>query len=144
AREVKSPEEIRVIERNGEIGVRMLAAFEEALEPGVRERDLLAVITDVLLRAGGEHLISRACVSGPNTNPWNLEASDRALEPGDLVFVDTDAIGVEGYFIDVSRTFLCGDVEATAAQRDVYRVAHDWMQAAIAELRPGLTMREYA
>src|SRR5262245_30320155 len=108
AREVKTPEEIRIMEHNAAIGMKMLAAFERAIEPGVRERELLAVITDILLREGGEYLITRACVSGPRTNPWNLEAGDRALEAGDLVFVDTDAIGYEGYFIDVSRTLLCG------------------------------------
>ena len=142
AREVKTPEELQVIERNGEIGVRMVAAFERALEPGVRERDLLAEVTDVLLRSGGEHLISRACVSGPNTNPWNLEASDRAVEPGDLAFVDTDAIGPEGYLIDVSRTFLCGDGPPSRAQRDAYRAAYEWLMGALPELRAGRTMRE--
>ena len=133
-----------LFEVNARVGMRMLEAFDHAVAPGVREQDLLAVMTDTLLREGGEYLISRACVSGPNTNPWNLGATDRAIEEGDLVFVDTDAYGVEGYFIDVSRTFLCGDVDATPAQREAYRAAHDWMRAAIAELRPGLTMREYA
>jgi Xaa-Pro aminopeptidase len=144
AREVKTPQELRLFDANAGVGMRMLEAFDHAVAPGVREQDLLAVMTDTLLREGGEYMISRACVSGPNTNPWNLEATDRAIDPGDLVFVDTDAVGIEGYFIDVSRTFLCGEVEATPAQRDAYRAAHDWMQAAIAELRPGLTMREYA
>jgi Xaa-Pro dipeptidase len=130
AREVKTPEELAVI--------------EGAMRPGVRERDLLAVITDVLLRSGGEHLISRACVTGANTNPWNLEATDRAVEAGDLAFVDTDAIGWEGYLIDVSRTFLCGPATATAGQREAYRVAFDWLQGAMEQLRPGRTMRELA
>jgi Xaa-Pro aminopeptidase len=144
AREVKTPEEIRLMEYNAAIGMKMLRAFETAMAPGAREQDLLAVITDTLLREGGEYLITRACVSGPNTNPWNLEATDRALEPGDLVFVDTDAVGYEGYFIDVSRTFLCGDVAPSAAQRELYRAAFDWLRGATAALKPGLTMAELA
>ena len=144
AREVKTPQEIAAFEVNAGIGMNMLAAFEAAVAPGIRERELLAVLTETLLREGGEYLISRACVSGPNTNPWNLEATDRVVEPGDLVFVDTDAVGYEGYFIDVSRTFLCGDVEATSAQREAYGAAHEWMQGAIEQLRPGPTMREFA
>ena len=122
----------------------MLAAFEAAIAPGLREHDLLAVLTDTLLREGGEYLITRACVSGPNTNPWNLEATDRALQPGDLVFVDTDAHGYEGYFIDVSRTFLCGDVAPTPAQRAAYRAAHEWLTRATRLLAPGMTLREFA
>ena len=144
AREVKTPEEIRVMEHNAAIGMKMLGAFERAMEPGVRERELLAVITDTLLREGGEYLITRACVSGPHTNPWSLEAGDRALQAGDLVFVDTDAVGYEGYFIDVSRTFLCGDAAATPAQRELYRIAHDWLSGATRALEVGITLRDLA
>jgi Xaa-Pro aminopeptidase len=144
ARAVKTPDELRLFDMNAAIGTAMLSAFERSIAPGIRERDLLATITDELVRRGGEYLISRACVSGPNTNPWNLEASDRPLERGDLVFVDTDAYGVEGYLIDVSRTFLCGDAPATPAQRGAYRASHEWLLGAAELVTPGLTMREFA
>jgi Xaa-Pro aminopeptidase len=144
ARAVKTPEELAVCDENAAIGFAMLSTFEASLEPGIREQDLLAVITNELLRRGGEYLISRACVSGPNTNPWNLEATSRAVEPGDLAFVDTDAYGREGYLIDVSRTFLCGDARASAAQRDAYRSALEWLTSATDLLRPGIAAREFA
>ena len=44
AREVKTPEEIGLFEVNGAMVVDMLSAFEAALIPGVRERDLLATL----------------------------------------------------------------------------------------------------
>ena len=144
ARAVKTPDELRLFDVNAAIGTAMLAAFEHSIAPGVRERDLLAAITEELVRRGGEYLISRACVSGPNTNPWNLEASDRTLERGDLVFVDTDAYGVEGYLIDVSRTFLCGEATASPVQRDAYGAAHAWLVEAAQLVAPGITMREFA
>jgi Xaa-Pro aminopeptidase len=144
ARAIKTPEELALLRLNGRLACTMLERFEAVVAPGVREVELLAELTDALLRGGGEYLITRACVSGPNTNPWNLEAGDRAVEPGDLVFVDTDAVGVEGYFADVSRTFLVGDGPATPAQRDAYAVAHDWLDETTALLRPGLSMREFA
>jgi Xaa-Pro aminopeptidase len=144
AREVKTPEEIRLIEANADIGVAMLSAFEQALRPGIRERELLSIITDVVLRRGGEYLISRACVSGPNTNPWNLEATDRPVEAGDLAFVDTDAYGIEGYLIDVSRTFLCGEGTGNDRQRDAYRAAHAWLMGARELVEPGITTQEFA
>jgi Xaa-Pro aminopeptidase len=144
AREVKTPEEIGLIEANADIGVGMLSAFEEALRPGIRERELLSIVTDVVLRRGGEYLISRACVSGPNTNPWNLEATDRPVEAGDLAFVDTDAYGIEGYLIDVSRTFLCGEGTASDRQRDAFRAAHAWLMGARELVAPGITTQEFA
>ena len=121
AREVKTPEEIQLLEMNGAMVVDMLRAFEAALLPGVRERDLLAVLSDAMLRAGGEYLATSTVCSGPHTNPWRSEATDRAIEPGDVVFVDTDTVGIEGYFFCVSRSFLAGDEPPTPAQRDTYR-----------------------
>ena len=66
-------------------------------------------MSETLLRRGGEHLATSTVCSGPNTNPWRAEATARRLEAGDLVYVDTDAVAVEGYFFCVSRAFLCGD-----------------------------------
>jgi Xaa-Pro aminopeptidase len=144
AREIKTPEEVRLLEINGEILMQMLADLEAALEPGVRERDLLAVLASRLLREGGEHLATSTVCSGPDTNPWRSEATDRVAERGDLVYVDTDAVGVEGYFFCVSRTFLCGDAAPTRAQLDAYRAAHEWLLAMRELVRPGITCAELA
>lgn len=144
AREIKTPEEIGLFEQNGPIVMEMLSNFERALAPGVRERELLAILAETLLRRGGEHLATSTVCSGPNTNPWRAEATARRLEGGDLVYVDTDAVGVEGYFFCVSRTFLCGDRPPTDAQRDAYRTAVDWLEAMRAAIRPGLTCGELA
>jgi Xaa-Pro aminopeptidase len=144
AREIKTPEEMSLLELNGAVLMEMLADFERAIAPGLRERDLLAVLADTLLRRGGEHLATSTVCSGPNTNPWRAEATARPLEPGDLVYVDTDAVGVEGYFFCVSRTFLCGDRSLTPAQREAYRVAYDWLGALRDLIRPGITCRDLA
>jgi Xaa-Pro aminopeptidase len=55
------------------------------------------------------------------------EATDRRIGPGDLVFVDTDAVGIEGCFFCVSRTFGVG--EPTSAQRATYTAAQEWITA---------------
>jgi len=144
ARAIKTPEEVALFDLNGGILMEMLGNFEQAIAPGIRERDLLAGLAGTLLRNGGEHLATSTVCSGPNTNPWRAETTARVLERGDLVYVDTDAVGVEGYFFCVSRTFLCGGVRPTPAQREVYRTAHDWLMALRDLIRPGLTCRELA
>ncbi|MGZ5297182.1 MAG: M24 family metallopeptidase [Actinomycetota bacterium] len=144
AREVKTPEEIRLFEINGAMVVDMLEAFEAALIPGVRERELLAVLSDTMLRSGGEYLATSTVCSGPNTNPWRSEATDRVIKPGDVVFVDTDTVGIEGYFFCVSRSFLAGDEPPTRAQRDTYAASLDWLAGMKAVVRPGLTCGELA
>ncbi len=144
AREVKTPEEIRLLEINGAVVMEMLTAFERAISPGVRERELLAVLSGTMLRRGGEYLATSTVCSGPNTNPWRSEATDRMLESGDLIYVDTDTVGIEGYFFCVSRTFVCGDVEPTRAQRDTYQAAFHWLEGMKAVVRAGLTCGELA
>jgi Xaa-Pro aminopeptidase len=143
AREVKTPEEVQLFALNGVIGDAMLEEFEAAIRPGIREWELLAVLSDALLRRRGEGLFTRLVTSGTNTNPWLTEAQDKAIMPGDLVGVDTDANGVEGYVIDISRTFLCGDI-ATPEQREAYRVAYDCVQGMLDLVRPGVTFEEFA
>jgi Xaa-Pro aminopeptidase len=143
ARSVKTPEEIALFRVNGRLAMDMLATFEAVVRPGVREQDLVAVLTDTMIRGGGEYLITRGVASGPNTNPWRQEATARAIAEGELVFVDTDLVGIEGYFYCVSRTVLCGETEPTPAQRALYRDVHDWLAATRDALRPGMTFAEF-
>ena len=143
AREIKTPEEIQMFALNGGVGDAMLADFEAAIRPGIREWELLAVLSDALLRRRGEGLFTRLVASGTNTNPWLTEATDKPVMPGDLVGVDTDANGIEGYVIDVSRTFLCGDA-ATPEQKEAYRVAYDSVVGMLDLVRPGVSFEEFA
>ena len=143
AREVKTPEEVQLFALNGSIGDAMLAEFEAAIRPGIREYELLAVLSDSLLRRQGEGLFTRLVASGTNTNPWLTEAHDKLVMPGDLVGVDTDANGYEGYVIDVSRTFLCGD-QASPGQMEAYRVAAECVNGMFDLIRPGMSFEDFA
>jgi Xaa-Pro dipeptidase len=143
AREVKTPDEVALMRINGSIGEAMLSEFKAAITPGVRECELLGVLARALICRGGEYLFTGLVSSGENTNPWGSEASDRAVLAGDLVGVDTDGVGYEGYVIDVSRTFLC-DAEPTAEQRDAYRASHHQVTAMTELLRPGMTFGEFS
>ena len=143
AREVKTPEEIQLFAINGGIGDAMLTDFAAAIRPGIREYELLAVLSDSLMRRHGEGLFTRLVASGTNTNPWLTEAHDKAVMPGDLVGVDTDANGFEGYVIDVSRTFLCGD-NPSPGQKEAYRIAYDSVMGMLDLVRPGITFAEFA
>jgi Xaa-Pro dipeptidase len=144
ARRIKTSQELVLFDVNGAMVMDMLAAFEAAIAPGVSERELLAVMTDVMIRAGGEYLATTTVCGGPNTNPWRAEVTDRRLENGDLVYVDTDTVGIEGMFFCVSRTFPVGDATPVPEQRDVYRASYEWLEAMEALLRPGISCGELA
>jgi Xaa-Pro aminopeptidase len=144
ARRVKTSQELALLDVNAELVMDMLAAFEAAIAPGISERELLAVVTDVMVRGGGEYLATTTVCSGPNTNPWRAEVTDRRLEDGDLVYVDTDTVGIEGMFFCVSRTFPVGDATPSSEQRDVFRASYDWLQEMEALVRPGLSCGDLA
>jgi Xaa-Pro aminopeptidase len=142
ARRVKTPEALALFDLNVPLVTAMLRTVEEAIAPGVTERELLAEMARVMILGGGEYLATTTLCSGPNTNPWRAEVTDRRIEPGDLVYVDTDTVGIEGCFFCVSRTFGAG--EPTAAMRTTYGTARDWVEATKALVRPDITCGELA
>ncbi len=143
AREIKTPEEVQLMILNCAIADTMFAEFEAAIRPGIREYELLAVLSDSLLRNHGEFIFTRLVASGPNTNPWMSEAHDKLVQPGDLVGIDTDANGYEGYVLDVSRTFLCGD-EGTPGQKEAYRIAYDCVNGMRELMKPGMSFEQFS
>jgi len=58
------------------------------------------------------------------------------------VAFDTDMVGTYGYCADVSRIWLCGDVEPTARQRELYKVAYEEVLYNMSLIKPGLDIRE--
>ena len=80
----------------------------------------------------------------PQNQPEVPESSNRLIQAGELVCLDTDTIGCHGYFTDLSRTFLAGDNPATREQIDLYQLAHEQLQHNIELLEVGKDFREYA
>ena len=142
ARRVKTPQELALFDLNVPLVTEMLRTVEHTIAPGVSEREVLAEMARVMLRGGGEYLATNCLCSGENTNPWRSEATDRRIRSGDLVYVDTDTVGIEGCFFCVSRTFVVGP--PTAAQRETYAAAHRWLTEMKERIRPGVTCGELA
>jgi Xaa-Pro aminopeptidase len=142
ARIIKLPDEVELMRRSCAVAETALADMERAIRPGISENELLATYWHRILAQGGEHCFTRLLVSGHKTNPWLHEADDKRVEPGDLVAIDTDTIGPEGYVADFSRTFLCGG-QASPAQQEAYKVAHDFVRGCCELIRPGLAFSEF-
>ena len=144
ARVHKLPIEIdfmREVMRRTELAV---AEMEQVLVPGATEAEVWATFHRGLIAREGEYTAGRLFQSGPRTYPYFQECSDRPLAAGDLVCLDTDTVGVEGYCADFSRAFLCGDGIATEAQRSLYAKAREQLEWNAALLKPGVTFEEIA
>ncbi|WP_280540587.1 Xaa-Pro peptidase family protein [Chromohalobacter sp. 11-W] len=144
ARAIKVPNEIKMVRsslRAVENGVRKL---EAAIRPGATENEVWSQLHQHIIATDADYIETRLMNSGPRTNPWFQECSNRAMQAGELVALDTDVVGRYGYYADFSRTFLCGDGEATATQRELYRMAFDQVRHNMALIAPGMSFKEYA
>ena len=144
ARALKSKDEIKAMRCAIATCEAAMAAMQAALRPGVTEQELWAHLHAENVKRGGEWIETRLLTSGPRTNPWFQECGSRVIEAGDLVGFDTDLIGPYGYCADISRTWLCGEGRASAAQTDLYRLAREQIAHNLALVRPGLGLREFS
>ena len=144
ARAVKLPIEVPYVReamRHVEAGV---ARLEAALQPDRSEAEIWSHLWFELMARDGQYVSTRLCQSGPRTFPYFQECSHRAVQAGELLALDTDAVGYEGYCADLSRTFLCGDGAPAPAQREVYQLAQEQLAHNAALLAPGRAVRELA
>ncbi|HYN69887.1 MAG TPA: Xaa-Pro peptidase family protein [Candidatus Eisenbacteria bacterium] len=135
AREVKSIDEITLLNTACAMVDGAYQLISERLKPGIRESDLVAEVTKFLFDLGSEHVDNINAVSGERCSPHPHVFSDRIIRPGDQAFFDIIQTFV-GYKTCYYRTFVVG--MASDAQRDAYKQARAWLDASIELLRPGV------
>jgi Xaa-Pro aminopeptidase len=136
AREIKSYDEILLLSTSAALVDGAYQDIVEALKPGVRENQIVALATKKLYELGSDDVESINAVSGERCNPHPHNFSDRLIRPGDQAFFDIMS-AFNGYRTCYYRTFNVGF--ATTPQRDAYKRAREWIDASIALIRPGIT-----
>jgi Xaa-Pro dipeptidase len=135
AREVKSQDEIILLNTACAMVDGAYQLIAEQLKPGIRESQLVANVTKFLFDAGAEHVDNINAVSGERCSPHPHVFSDRMIRPGDQAFFDIIQTFV-GYKTCYYRTFVVG--KASQPQRDAYKRAREWIDASIELMRPGV------
>jgi Xaa-Pro dipeptidase len=135
AREVKSKDEIMLLNTACAMVDGAYQLISEQLKPGVRESELVANVTKLLFDLGSEHVDNINAVSGERCSPHPHVFSDRIIRPGDQAFFDIIQTFV-GYKTCYYRTFVVGT--ASDAQRDAYKRAREWIDASIELMKPGV------
>ena len=141
-RAVKGPDEINAMRCAMHACEASIAAMERAVEPGMTENDVWAVLHAENIKRGGEWIETRILATGPRTNPWFQECGPRVMSAGELLAFDTDLIGCYGQCCDISRTWLVGDGEPTTEQRRLYKEAHAQIIENMAPLAPGRSFKD--
>ena len=141
ARQIKSPDEIMLLTQAAAMVDGVYQDIVEVLKPGIRENEIVALANKRLYEMGSDQVEAVNAVSGERCNPHPHNFSDRLIRPGDQAFFDI-IHSYNGYRTCYYRTFSVGS--ATASQRDAYTKAREWMDAAIAAVKPGVGTDEIA
>src|SRR6188768_2918901 len=127
AREIKSADEIHLLNRAAAMVDGAYDLVNEKLRPGVRENDIVAMVNEFLYRHGSDDVEAVNAISGERCNPHPHNFTDRMIRPGDQAFFDIPQSFL-GYRTCDSRT--CDVGRATPVQHDAYKKAREWLDKA--------------
>ena len=136
ARRIKTPDEITLLTMAATMVDAAYDELYEFLRPGVRENECVGLVAKVLYDLGSEHVEGVNAISGERCSPHPHVYSDRILRPGDPAFFDI-LHSYNGYRTCYYRCFAVGS--ASPAMRDAYVRCRDYMDEAIALVKPGAT-----
>src|SRR6266404_7827839 len=141
AREVKNIDELTLLNMAAAMVDGVYQDIAEALKPGVKESEIVALATKRLYEMGSDCVEAINSISGERCSPHPHNFTDRLIRPGDQAFFDVIQ-SFMGYRTCYYRTFNVG--MATPAQHDAYRKAREWMDRAIDFFKPGVTTDKIA
>ncbi len=141
AREIKSRDEIMLLTQACAMVDGVYQDIFEALKPGIRESDIVALAHKRLLEMGSEFVEAVNSIAGERCSPHPHVFSDRLIRPGDQAYFDIIHV-FNGYRTCYYRTFAVG--RASPAHRDAFKQAREWMDAAIDLVKVGTTTDEIA
>lgn len=135
AREVKSMDEIMLLNTAASMVDGTYEMINEMLRPGVKESEVVAAANEMLYEMGSDDVEAINAVSGERCSPHPHNFTDRLIRPGDQAFFDIIQAYM-GYRTCYYRTFNVG--RATDSQRDAYKQTREWLDNAIDLVRPGV------
>ena len=136
ARMIKTADEISLLTAAAAMVDAAYDSLYEFLRPGVRENECVGLVSKTLYDLGSEHVEGVNAISGERCSPHPHVYSDRLLRPGDPAFFDI-LHSYNGYRTCYYRTFAVGS--ASPAQRDAYVRCREYIDRAIALVKPGAT-----
>jgi Xaa-Pro aminopeptidase len=141
AREIKSNDEITLLNMSAAIVDGCYQTIAEHLKPGIRENEIVGLANKRLYELGSDDVEAINAISGERCNPHPHNFTDRLIRPGDQAFFDIIQ-SVNGYRTCYYRTFNVG--RATPAQKDAYKKARSWIDKAISLVKPGVSTDKIA
>lgn len=140
-RAVKQPAEIELLRKACAI---TRAGFERVcrfVRPGVLEHEVEAEFAHEFIRQRAAFAYNPIIASGPNACILHYNDNDQPCRDGDLLLLDV-AASYANYNADLTRTIPVNG-RFTRRQRQVYEAVLRALRASIADLRPGLKIKQW-
>ncbi|EOC1315871.1 Xaa-Pro aminopeptidase [Cronobacter turicensis] len=137
----KSPEELAVMRRAGEISALAHIRAMQTCRPGMYEYQLEGEILHEFTRHGARFPSYNTIVGGgENGCILHYTENESQLRDGDLVLIDAGC-EYKGYAGDITRTFPVNG-KFTPAQRAVYDIVLESLETALRLFRPGTSIQD--
>jgi len=137
----KSPEEIALLRRAGEISALAHTRAMQACRPGLFEYHLEGEIHHEFNRHGARFPSYNTIVgAGENGCILHYTENECEMQDGDLVLIDAGC-ELQGYAGDITRTFPVNG-KFSPPQRAIYNIVLKSLETALARFRPGVSIRE--
>jgi Xaa-Pro aminopeptidase len=135
----KSPEEIEHIQRATDASIEAHKAAWRMIRPGEYEYEIAAVMVGTYLMEGCRRSAYAPIVgSGPNSTTLHYSRNSRRMDSGEVVVMDV-AAECDNYASDITRT-VPANGKFTPRQREIYEIVLGAQRAAIAAVKPGMTL----
>jgi Xaa-Pro aminopeptidase len=135
----KSATEIAMIQHSTDVTLAAHRAAWASIKPGEYEYQIAAVMTGKYFGAGcARDAYAPIVGSGPNAAVLHYSKNNRRMDNGELLLMDVAAeCGM--YASDITRTVPVNG-KYTARQRELYEIVLGAQKAAIAAIKPGMTI----
>jgi Xaa-Pro aminopeptidase len=140
-RMIKSSKEIKLIKTSAALAVLSFERLAKILRVGITEREIVAEVDRELIANGAEdifHLFS----SDPDNMFAAYAPTDRVIQRGDIVIMNTELNSPGGYWVQMVRTSFVGKPNENIER--MYDTLLDIRLKILEELRPNRKMSEIA
>jgi Xaa-Pro aminopeptidase len=138
-RAIKSPGELALIQKAIDPSIDAHLEAMKMVRPGLYEYQVAARMVDIHIYAGCETEAYAPIVgTGLNSTVLHYNKLDRRIEDGDIVLMDVGG-QYSGYASDITRT-VPANGKFTPRQREIYEIVLGAQNAAMAALKPGMTL----
>jgi Xaa-Pro aminopeptidase len=135
----KSPDEIAKIQRSTDASIDAHRAAWRTIHPGEYEYQLASTMVSTYESEGCQRSAYAPIVgSGPNSAILHYSRNSRRMDEGEVVVMDV-AAECDNYASDITRT-VPANGKFTPRQREIYNVVLGAQRAALAAVKPGMTL----